>query len=74
MSIVIVLAQEQREQVLSKLLKVHESRNRAANAACLDFVPFEESDFAALILNIDKADGLLALIAHRIEAAEDVKA
>jgi len=72
MSIAIALAQEQTEQILNKLGEIRKSRNRVVNAVFLNFVPFEESDFAVLILNIEKADGLLALIARSIEAAEDV--
>ncbi len=72
MSIAIALAQEQTEQILSRLLEIRKSESRVTKAALLNFIPFEESDLAALLINIEKADGLLALIAGRIEAAEDV--
>lgn len=72
MSIAIALAQEQTEQILYKLDEIRKSRDRLVRAALLNFVPFEESDLAALMINIEKVDGLLNLIARRIEAAEDV--
>ncbi len=72
MGIAIALAQEQTEQILYKLGEIRKSKDRLIRAALLNFVPFEESDFAALIANIAKVDNLLALIARKIEAAEDV--
>lgn len=72
MGIAIALAQEQTEQILQKLDEIRKTKDRVTNAALLNFVPFEESDYASLILNIEKVDGLLTLIARAIEAAEDV--
>lgn len=72
MSIVIALAQEQTEQILSRLRVIRKSEARVNRAVLLNFVPFEESDLAALLIEIEKVDGLLTLIARRIEAAEDV--
>lgn len=71
-TIVRELKATQKNQILYCLGQVHKARNKAANATFLEFVPFEETELSGLLADIDSAGELLASVAERIEAAEDV--